>query len=135
MQRKILVERRSLKQDVLDVLARRIGFKGKTVVDIGANIGSHSLYISIIGEAKMVYAFEPQPIVRNMLETNVELNNVSNIKVSGSAIGSESSRVRIDKQDPRFTSSTTFIDDPSGDFEINTLDSLKIDCDFFKDRC
>ncbi len=46
---------------------------GDTVLDIGANIGYHTLLASKLG-AK-VYAFEPEPETFKLLQKNVEYNN------------------------------------------------------------
>lgn len=47
------------------------------ILDVGANIGNHSLAFSLI--ANKVYAFEPTSIIFNMLENNITLNNITNV--------------------------------------------------------
>ena len=49
------------------------------ILDIGANIGSHSIYWARERNAKKVYAFEPLKFVYDILEKNVELNSLQNI--------------------------------------------------------
>lgn len=46
-------------------------------VDIGANIGFHSIQFGNLG--KKVYAFEPQRYVFNQLSTNILFNNLDNV--------------------------------------------------------
>ena len=54
--------------------------KTRTVfIDIGANIGQHSLYMSKFAES--VVAFEPFPIVNEKFKHQISLNNISNIKL------------------------------------------------------
>jgi FkbM family methyltransferase len=50
----------------------------KNILDIGANIGVHSIVYSTYTTGT-VYAFEPQPVVFELLERNIESNNCNNI--------------------------------------------------------
>jgi len=50
----------------------------KNILDIGANIGVHSVVYSTYTIGK-IYAFEPQPLVFNLLKKNIELNNCNTI--------------------------------------------------------
>jgi FkbM family methyltransferase len=55
--------------------------KINTIVDIGANIGCHTLYFSEIvsDNSGTVYAFEPQPQNYNLLIKNINNNHKQNI--------------------------------------------------------
>lgn len=57
----------------------------KVFVDIGANIGHHSIFASRI--ANKVFSFEPYEKVRNELLRKIEANNIQNITVSPFALG------------------------------------------------
>ncbi|MFK8011407.1 MAG: FkbM family methyltransferase [Marinicellaceae bacterium] len=60
---------------------------GHTVIDIGANVGSHSLPIaSFVGVEGQVYAFEPVPWAVNKFKRNLELNNINNITLETIAL-------------------------------------------------
>jgi FkbM family methyltransferase len=50
----------------------------KNILDIGANIGVHSIVYSRYTIGK-IYAFEPQPLVFNLLKKNIELNTCNTI--------------------------------------------------------
>ena len=50
----------------------------KNIIDLGANIGTHSIIYSNYTNGK-IYSFEPQKIVFDILNKNVELNNCKNI--------------------------------------------------------
>lgn len=58
-------------------IGRRI--KGGCVLDIGANIGNHTLYFSIISGATVVKAFEPIRLTFNTLKKNICINKLDNI--------------------------------------------------------
>ncbi len=63
---------------------------GGVVIDIGANIGSHTLAMAnLVGEAGQTYAFEPVPWAINKLKRNLELNNFKNIQIEQIALSDE----------------------------------------------
>jgi FkbM family methyltransferase len=49
------------------------------ILDIGANIGLHSLSFSMMAKNGLVIACEPQPITFRTLEKNISQNNIKNI--------------------------------------------------------
>ena len=58
----------------------------KTIfVDIGANVGVHSLNMSQF--CSDVHSFEPNPVVRGKLEEKIRMNIVKNIVVHGVGVG------------------------------------------------
>jgi FkbM family methyltransferase len=54
-------------------------------VDVGANVGQHSLFMSRY--CKEVHAFEPYPPVRKQLESKITRNRIHNIVVHDVGIG------------------------------------------------
>jgi len=61
--------------------------KGDIVIDIGANIGSTVLSLSKeVSDSGMVIAFEPQSLMAQCLQTNLTLNDITNVKVETLAI-------------------------------------------------
>ena len=59
-------------------------FRYKKILDIGANIGLHSIILSKCGYE--VDLFEPDPIHFEILERNLHLNNISNVKKHKAAV-------------------------------------------------
>lgn len=53
--------------------------QGKAILDIGANVGNHALYLSRF--ASTVHAFEPYKPARDFLEEKISLNKIKNIAV------------------------------------------------------
>jgi FkbM family methyltransferase len=49
--------------------------KNPIIVDVGANIGNHSLYWAVKTGARKVIAFEPMDVPAGILEKNIELND------------------------------------------------------------
>lgn len=63
-------------------------FAGATAVDVGANIGCHTLTMAeAVGEKGSVLSFEPNPITCEALARNINLNGFSNVKVYNCALG------------------------------------------------
>lgn len=86
---------------------------GDIIIDVGANIGRHTLLFSeLVGDQGKVIAFEPDPVNLKTLRTNLKQNEISNVVVeplcvsdakgtvvlSGSPLGSpRSSIIRYQK--------------------------------------
>jgi FkbM family methyltransferase len=59
---------------------RRLSPEGKTLfIDVGANAGNHTMYLSRFVDE--VHAFEPYPRVRDQLERNLAQNGIKNVRV------------------------------------------------------
>ncbi len=61
--------------------------QGLNFVDVGAHIGNHTVFFSVVCQANRVDSFEPNPMIRSILEKNVSLNHLNNAIVHGMAIG------------------------------------------------
>lgn len=71
-------------------LLERLTCEGGVAVDIGANIGAHTLTLAkTLGVNGTVLAFEPNTLVRSALERNVALNNFRNCHVYACALGDQ----------------------------------------------
>ena len=69
---------------------------GMTVLDIGANIGCHTLLLSeLVGEKGKVHAFEPCANNYRLLHTNCVLNRCKNTSVYKLGVSSESKTMFI----------------------------------------
>ena len=65
-------------QEILEDLAKYIP-DDAVILDIGANIGNHSLYWAKICGAKKIHAFEPIKTTFEMLEKNISLNGLEKV--------------------------------------------------------
>ena len=45
-------------------------------LDVGANIGNHSLFFSFFTQATQVIAFEPVPVYQKLTQTTIDLNEI-----------------------------------------------------------
>ena len=64
----------------IDLLRELVKYtKNKVVFDVGAYIGTHTIYVSKIGSPETVYAFEPDPKNFGLLKKNIEANSLDNV--------------------------------------------------------
>lgn len=68
-------------------------YKGGNFIDIGSNIGNHTIYFSKVADT--VYSFEPVLQSFNHQMENIELNKIKNIKLFQCALGNENKMVGL----------------------------------------
>lgn len=74
--------------------------EGSTVVEAGANIGTHTLpYAQTVGNHGRVYAFEPQRVVFQMLCGNISLNGLTNVICKQEALGESPGTITVPSLD------------------------------------
>jgi FkbM family methyltransferase len=75
---------------------------GDRVIDVGANIGTHTIaFANIVGPTGKVIAFEPQPELFGLLVTNVTLNCLTNVRAEQFAVvGNNNSEIEIHRLPP-----------------------------------
>ena len=74
--------------------------KDDTVIDIGANIGTTVLSLSKnVGKEGNVIAFEPQNIMSQCLQTNLTLNDITNVSVYTLGVSSKSGWANLNDSD------------------------------------
>lgn len=73
---------------------------GSVVLDVGANIGAHTVPLAqLVGEGGVVVAFEPQPILHQILNANLVLNSIPNAITYAMALGDREGECRIPSLD------------------------------------
>lgn len=98
---------------------------GKNVVDVGANIGNHSIFFSKVSKAKAVYCFEPFKKVFNILKKNIEINNLGEkVKAFNLAAGDISGKAIIDIVDDSNLGMSKVCQAPNGDIDVVMLDEV-----------
>ena len=62
--------------------------EGDICIDVGAGVGHYTILFSrLVGTNGVVYAFEPDPFMFQMLRANIRLNDLQNVILSRCAIG------------------------------------------------
>lgn len=81
--------------DILSLIKNYVR-KRDTVLDIGANIGQHSLFLScLVGEEGRVHAIEPNPRLVVQMRRSIERNNFQNISIHECALGTEEEKKKL----------------------------------------
>lgn len=75
---------------------KKVVSKGMTVLDIGANIGHHTvLYSRLVGPEGFVLGFEPQKLVARFASANLTINGCRNADIVQAALGDEQGVVHM----------------------------------------
>ncbi len=103
--------------------------KGEPVnaLDIGANIGSHTLYFIKKWGVKKVWSFEPVPSTFAILKKNVEINGLSDrVAVENVGVGEKEYRASVKEEIKNNRGGTSIKEDSEGTFTVKTIDSYNL---------
>ena len=116
-----------------------------TFVDVGANTGLHSLFVS--GRVAEVHAFDPYPPVVEKMRHNVERNDLKNITIYAVGLGDRAARLPFVAPPKDNQGTGSFMpgdektdlqlqivrgDDYFADHEIDRVDIMKVDVEGFE---
>lgn len=116
---------------------------GSIILDIGANIGNHSMFLARFCRPEKIYAFEPVPATYSILIENIERNHYGDIVTAYPyGAGKAAGRASISKFNQENIGGTELQEDAEGSIEIvsidsfipglNKLDFIKIDVEGFE---
>ncbi len=111
---------------------------GGTVIDVGANIGVHSVFFAkAVGPRGRVLAYEPQRQAFQLLSANAALNALANLKIERAAAGPHKGEIYVPDLDPQAANNFGGISvNAKGEGErvaMTALDLLDLDrCDLIK---
>lgn len=113
-------------------LFRRLVRPGDVVLDVGANIGAHTLPLArLAGPAGEVVAFEPQRVLFQTLCANMALNSVTNARCLPYAVGAAAGEIDAPRPDyarpGSFGSLAVGGPGPAERVRVVTVDSLALD--------
>ncbi|MCA1323386.1 FkbM family methyltransferase [Herbaspirillum sp. alder98] len=78
------------------VLFAQIVRAGDVVVEVGANIGAHTVHLAqLVGPAGRVHAYEPQRVIFQMLCANVALNSLFNVHTHHAGVGAAAGQLYV----------------------------------------
>lgn len=97
-----------------------------TAVDVGANVGMHSLVFShLVGNEGRVFSFEPSPRILQRAAENIRLNPATNIELISKALGSAVGTVGfLDLADQANIGESRVRRDAAGQVAMDTLDNV-----------
>ena len=103
------------------------------VVDVGANLGWHTIHASRHAAVETVVAFEPDTVNLSLLNRNLRLNGAENVVVCSCALGAREGRARLHRYKESNLGRHSLVSDHGfGDIDVvvrdldGALDSLNL---------
>jgi FkbM family methyltransferase len=122
---RVICSQRTFYEVDLLLKSRKVCLPGTAIIDVGANIGNHSVFFAAILNAP-VYAFEPFPPNYALLELNIAANGLDDqIVASCCAIGAAVGVATLQSGPPE-NFGTTRVVFGTGEIPVRSLDSLII---------
>ena len=103
---------------------------GNTVLDVGANFGALTLPMAqLVGGHGLVYAFEPQPQIYDLLYRNIKQNELENVVLYNCAVGSSCGDISIPNLESTGSHNYSGVSIGSGDMtaKLMIIDSLLLE--------
>ena len=95
------------------------------IIDVGANVGNHTVYWGKISNVRKIYSFEPIRTTFQILKRNIEINNLSNkVKAYNIGLSNKISKAIITNYFPKNLGKTSLNEAESGNIELNKLDNF-----------
>ncbi|MBN9674073.1 FkbM family methyltransferase [Roseibium aggregatum] len=127
IQREIFKSKNYFDFDELRTLDRYVPDEA-VILDIGANIGNHSLYWGVEREALRIHAFEPSENRFRLLEKIVEANQLQDcVKLHNLGVAGEPGRASCLPANRKTGTSTRLRKDEAGPIRLLPLDSVELD--------
>jgi len=108
--------------------------KNKNIIDAGANIGNHSVFLGkLISDDSKVYSFEPQPFLFEYLKRNVDCNGLTGkVICENTALGDDCGYVKMDVEyDKKINMGAFRIVENGGNLQVSIT---KLDLYFFLEK-
>ncbi len=116
-----------------------------SVLDIGAGLGDFAIGVAYAHPHSIVYAYEPFPESYQLLQKNLQLNQIQNVKTSPCAIGGKAGTTQLQLMTPEAVQHSTAstsgnarggitvqsitLDQVFTEQKIDHIDYLKMDCE------
>ena len=113
-------------QSVLEYILKDAQMGGGIVLDIGANIGNHSVYLA--AHNIKVLSFEPNPKLCKIIKENIKINHFENkIKLFECGISDTNHKANLSKENRTNYGSMSLIKNNQGEIECKSIDSFNFE--------
>ena len=99
--------------------------QGSTILDIGSNIGNHSIYFFFKCNIRESYNFEPVKDTFEILKKNIAINHL-NSHLYNVGVGATTGKAKIIEFDQHNIGATKIAKQEDGDLQIISIDELSI---------
>jgi FkbM family methyltransferase len=125
IQKKLVADRVPYEKDMLEDMRARLK-PGELVLDIGANIGNHTLYLAAVAGCR-IESFEPNPELCAALRESLRLNSLDGtVHVHETGLGRQAGVARFGVDMPENLGGQ-HLSLGEGDLRVTTLDSCSFD--------
>ncbi len=122
IQKKIADSHEPYEREMLEDIAARVS-PGDLVVDVGANVGNHSIYLAAVAGCR-VAAFEPNPSLCDAIRASAALNGLQDrVAVHAIGLGRADALARFDEAKPENLGAQKLALG-EGEIEVRRLDAL-----------
>ena len=120
---RFLIAQKFYEQEMLEYIYQHFK-EGLNFIDVGGHIGNHAVFFGVVCKANRVDTFEPNLIVRQLMERNIYANQLTNVFIHKIALGASSGTGTLHLGPWPHTGMTKVQEGGSGDVLIKTLDSV-----------
>ncbi len=121
---------------IINNIIKKYIINSDIIIDMGANIGSHTISYGNMNKTCTIHSFEPQKQLFKILKKNCQVNNLTDrVKLYNKAIGHEHGYFYLDSipDDEPYNKGGVKLGKNGERVEMITLDSLNLTgCDFIK---
>ena len=102
---------------LLDALTQELRKKQSqvTFLDIGANVGHHTLFMA--GKADQVVAFEPFPVLQQLIQQKIARNNLTHVRLIPYALGENDGALQYYPGGGSNSGTGTFLPEETGTYQ------------------
>jgi FkbM family methyltransferase len=128
IQKQILMNRNFYELDFLEIIKNKTKGLTGTVVDVGANIGNHSIYFLKCCNFKNCISIEPNPQAFRTLQKNIEINGLSKLcaVIQKGASDSSCSLMELGISPAANLGATKLLNNNDGDVKTIAIDDLNL---------
>ena len=131
IQKEIARTRNFFEKDILDTIAKALPTPRKGIfLDIGSNIGNHTLYLFQNDLIQSAYCFEPVQDTFRILKKNISINNLQNkVKLFNVGVGKSHGTAQIASYSKENTGMSQLKISNDGNIPIIAIDDINFDYD------
>lgn len=126
IQRNLIFDKDFYESNILSMVENRYFKDNFFILDIGANIGNHSLFYAKSKLVRKVYSFEPIKDIYRILKVNVVINKLEEkIETFNLGLSNEEGKASISNYDKTNLGSTSIVSNNKGNIIISKLDNIQ----------
>lgn len=131
IQKEIARTRNFFEKDILDTIAKMLPSPRKGIfLDIGSNIGNHTLYLFQNNLIQLAYCFEPIQDTFRILEKNISINKLQNkVMLFNVGVGESRGTAQIASYSKENTGMSQLKISNDGSIPIIAIDDIEFDYD------